>query len=172
MKKPFKNQTNKNCQVWNLLWVWYKYFVKTHKALQGCRPWECKGCCHGTPRFLQISWPYFNQGGRFCLPNNIGTPGFSRPSYGPDSGYKNKSRPQYVHFNRETYLIILKNDDLPLTKGLWKQQTGCLAWDYRKLCTFPNWKEKMQICINRWRHPSYKNPYVKRMARRDICEVT
>ena len=30
---------------------------------QACRPWVCR-VCHGTPRFWQISQPYFNQGGQ------------------------------------------------------------------------------------------------------------
>ena len=36
---------------------------KVYSVMQACRPWVCR-VCHGTPRFWQISLPYFNQGGQ------------------------------------------------------------------------------------------------------------
>ena len=51
---------------------------------QAYRPWVCR-MCHGTPRFWQISWPYFNQGDRLCPPNYYWHTRIFRRSDGPES---------------------------------------------------------------------------------------
>jgi hypothetical protein len=40
-----------------------KEHFEIYCPLQSRRPWVCR-VCHGTPRFWQISLPYFNQGGQ------------------------------------------------------------------------------------------------------------
>ena len=62
VKKSFLLQFD---QIWRhevgeLMFFWS---LGQYTTYQGCLPWGCRGC-HDTPRFWQISWPYFNQGGQ------------------------------------------------------------------------------------------------------------
>ena len=42
---------------------------------QACCPWGCRGC-HGPFNFGRSVNPISTKGGKFCPPNNTGTPGF------------------------------------------------------------------------------------------------